>query len=401
VVERDDANDVAILRLLDPPADVLPTPVRLDTDVLGHRFRVPGFTAAEPDGVWAEGHLAGHQGAGRIQMAVDPHHERIVAGFSGGPVWDQELRGVVGMVVTRSGNTQTTAHLVPISFFREWVDSDRNPYLGLKPFQEADAALFHGRDDEVGELLGLLARQDMVAIAGPSGSGKSSLVRAGLLPQLKRTGVTVVELGSGEDIPASGVLFLDQFEEEVVADPEGARGRLEQVIQRVAEQPRTPGEPAALRVVLTLRSRSLDDLITPDTAAQLNQAVWLLKPMRPEKLREAIVRPAESAGLAFEVGLLDTILHDCPPSHGTLSLLSEVLQQLWQQRQGVWLTHAAYQELGRVPGALSKRADDVFTSLRPAEAEAANQRHLSRTSSEPRSQRKPGASTTAGTRRLA
>jgi hypothetical protein len=93
----------------------------------------------------------------------------------------------------------------------------------------------------------------------------------------------------------------------------------------VAEQPRTPGEPAALRVVLTLRSRSLDDLITPDNAAQLNQAVWLLKPMRPEKLREAIVRPAESAGLAFEVGLLDTILHDCPPSHGTLSLLSEVL----------------------------------------------------------------------------
>ncbi|MCI2419042.1 trypsin-like peptidase domain-containing protein [Saccharopolyspora sp. K220] len=369
VVELDETNDVAILRLLDPPEGVRPAPVRLDTEVLGHRFRVPGFTAAEPEGVWAEGKLTGHQGSGRVQMAVDPHHERIASGFSGAPVWDEQLRGVVGMVVTRSGNTDTTAHLVPMGFFRERVDSEHNPYLGLKPFQEADADRFHGRDDEIAELLGLLEQQDMVAVAGPSGSGKSSLVRAGLLPRLRRTGAVVVELGADdpvEDLAAGGtVLLLDQFEEEVVADPDAARDKLERIIQQIAAHPRRPGEAAPLRVVLTLRSRSLDDLITPDTAKQLNQAVWLLKPMRPEKRREAILRPAESGGLAFEVGLPESILHDSPPGHGTLALLSEVLQQLWQHRQGVWLTHAAYQQLGRVPGALSKRADDVLASLRP------------------------------------
>ncbi|MCI2419041.1 trypsin-like peptidase domain-containing protein [Saccharopolyspora sp. K220] len=361
VVEADEDSDVAILRLLDPPSAVRPAPVRLDNDVLDHRFRVLGFTAVEPDGVWVRGRIAGHQGAGRVQMAVDPHHQRIVPGFSGAPVWDERLRGVVGMVVTRSDDS--TAHLVPMAFLREWVGSDRNPYLGLKPFQEADADRFHGRDAEIAELLDLLRRQDMVAIAGPSGSGKSSLVRAGLLPRLKREGVTVVE--SLEEAADGTVLFLDQFEEQVVADPEQGRAVLAEVIERVTEQPRRPGEPAPLRVVLTLRSRSLDDLITPDTAEQLNQSVWLVKPMRTEQLREAIERPAESAGLALEVGLLDAILHDCPPGHGTLSLLSEVLEQLWQRRQGVWLTHEAYQELGRVPGALSRRADEILDSLRP------------------------------------
>ncbi|MEV5538810.1 trypsin-like peptidase domain-containing protein [Saccharopolyspora shandongensis] len=365
VVEQDEASDVAILRLQSPPRSAHPAPVRLDTKVLGHRFRVPGFTVAEPEGVWAGGKLTGHQGAGRIQMAVDPHHERIVAGFSGAPVWDEQLGGVVGMVVTRSGNTDTTAHLVPIAFFQEQVDSDRSPYLGLDSFQEADADRFHGRDAEVEKLLDLLDHQDLVAVAGASGSGKSSLVRAGLIPRLRQSGLTVVE--SVEE--TGDVLFLDQFEEEVTADLQTARAKLEQVIRRAAEQPRRPGKPAPFRVVLTLRSHSLDELVTPDTADELSRAVRLLKPMQPDELRAAIEIPAERAGLAFEAGLPEAILHDCPP--GQLSLLSEVLDQLWQKRQGIWLTHEAYEELGRATGALSKRADAVLASLRPKSQERA------------------------------
>ncbi|MER7013959.1 trypsin-like peptidase domain-containing protein [Saccharopolyspora sp. NPDC000359] len=353
VESLDAAQDVAVLRLLDPPSGIRPAPVRLDRALVDHRFRVLGCTTANPRGVWVNGVLAGAQGENRVQMSVDPDHEQIVQGFSGAPVWDRELGGVVGMVVTRSGSNEATAHLLPISALREWVDSDHNPYRGLDPFRESDADSFHGRDEEVADLLEVLGRQRMVALSGPSGSGKSSLVRAGLIPRLRQAGTEVVELGDGDPMPTSGVLFLDQFEEEVVADREAARAKLERIIQQLAEHP--------LRVVLTLRSRSLDELITPNTAQQLGQAVWLLKPMRPDQLREAIEVPAARAGLAFEAGLPEAIRHDCPP--GQLALLSTVLDQLWQHKQGVWLTHGAYQRLGRVTGALGKRADDVLARL--------------------------------------
>lgn len=349
----DTDQDIAVLRLLDPPAGTRPAPVRLERSLLDHRFRVLGCTPAHPEGVWVSGVLAGTQGGNRVQMSVDAHHEQIVQGFSGAPVWDRELGGVVGMVVTRSGSNEATAHLLPIAVLREWVDSDHNPYRGLETFRESDADRFHGRDAEVAELLEVLERQRMVAISGPSGSGKSSLVRAGLIPRLRQAGTEVVEPGEDESLPTRGVLFLDQFEEEVVADRTAARAKLERIVQHIAEHP--------LRVVLTLRSRSLDELVTPDTAQQLGQAVWLLKPMRPEQLRQAIEVPAERAGLAFEAGLPEAIVHDCPP--GQLALLSTVLDQLWQNRHGVWLTHEAYQELGRVTGALAHRADDVLDGL--------------------------------------
>lgn len=376
VLSQDDDLDVAILRLADAPPGALPVPARITGDVRDHRFRTFGFPHDMPDGIWVTGRLVGAQGAGRIQMAVDPDHWRIEPGFSGAPVWDAALRGVVGMVATTSARSGTTAHLVPTTALGDaWTTPDRNPYRGLRPFREKDAALFHGRDDEVEELLELLAEQDMIAIAGPSGSGKSSLVRAGLLPRLQQMGATIAELNAGDPIdsvPVAGggtVLFLDQFEEAVAADPEAARVRLGQIIERVAALPVQTGRPAPLRVVLTLRSRSLDDLTTAETRKKLNQAVWLLEPMQRESLREAITRPAaEIGGIAFEVGLVDAILHDSPPEHGTLPLLSELLKQLWDHRHGGWLTHAAYQELGRLPGALSKHADSALATFRPAAA---------------------------------
>ncbi|GAB2675935.1 hypothetical protein GCM10027271_41340 [Saccharopolyspora gloriosae] len=380
VVERDDVEDVAILELLAPPERARPTPVRLDCDVRDHRFRVLGFTDAEPDGVWVSGSLAGTQGRGRVQMRVDPDHERIVRGFSGSPVWDEELGGVVGMVVTRSGTTATTAHLVPVSSFGRWPADAPNPYLGLAPFGPEDAARFHGRDEAVEELLGRLTSRDLVAVVGPSGSGKSSLVRAGLLPRLARQGVAVAELRPGDplgSVPVSdgeAVLFLDQFEESVIADPDAARERLAQVIARIDAAP-----GGRLRVVLTLRSRSLDALIGPGTREKLNDAVWLLDPMDRDDLRAAIVRPAEDGGLAFEAGLVDAVLHDCPPGHGALPLLSEALKQLWDRRCGSWLTHAAYQELGGLPGALRKHADAALAAFGPAEAARAERLLISLT----------------------
>ncbi|MEV5538809.1 trypsin-like peptidase domain-containing protein [Saccharopolyspora shandongensis] len=368
VLERDDGLDIAILRLPDPPPGALPVPARITGGVRDHRFRTFGFPADLPDGVWVTGRLVGAQGAGRIQMAQDPGHLHIEPGFSGAPVWDEDLSGVVGMVVT-AGRGETTAHLVPTTALGDaWTIPARNPYRGLRPFREDDAELFHGREPDIDRLLQLVERQEIVAIAGPSGSGKSSLVRAGLLPRLRRSGATIVDLGPEDEIPTAPgtVLVLDQFEETVVENPAVAREKLAEISRLVAAGSRKSGEPAPLRAVLTLRSRSLDDLITKDTAEELNRAVWFLEPMSREQLAAAIERPAAAVGgLAFESGLVQRILDDAADEAGTLPLVSLVLEQLWQHRRGGWLTHQAYEELGRVPGALSKAADDVLRSRSP------------------------------------
>ncbi|MDA3647773.1 trypsin-like peptidase domain-containing protein [Saccharopolyspora indica] len=365
VLERDDELDVAILRLPDPPPGALPVPARISGEVRDHRFRTFGFPRDMPDGVWVTGRLLGAQGAGRIQMAVDPDHWHVEPGFSGAPVWDEELAGVVGMVVTVSARSGTTAHLVPTTALgAAWTTPARNPYRGLRSFREEDAELFHGRDADADRLFDLVRRRDIVAVAGPSGSGKSSLVRAGLVPKLKQHGSTVVYLEIGDEVPGSPapgtVLVLDQFEETVVVDPAAAREKLAAVI-RLAGTART---------VLTLRSRSLDELITRDTVAELNRAVWFLEPMSRDQLAAAVAGPAaEVGGLAFESGLVQRILDDA--EEGTLPLLSLVLDQLWQHRHGGWLTHEAYEKLGRLPGALSTAADGALATLSPHQRAAA------------------------------
>jgi Trypsin-like peptidase domain len=139
VQERDEV-DIAILRLADPPPGALPVPARITGDVRDHRFRTFGFPHDLPDGIWV-GRLVGAQGAGRIQMAQDPDHWHIEPGFSGAPVWDAELAGVVGMVVTVTARNDTTAHLVPTTGLGEtWTTPARNPYRGLQTFEEEHAA---------------------------------------------------------------------------------------------------------------------------------------------------------------------------------------------------------------------------------------------------------------------
>ncbi|MEJ2858929.1 MULTISPECIES: nSTAND1 domain-containing NTPase [unclassified Saccharothrix] len=369
VLQVDPDADVAILRVTDPPPGALPVAARISGDVRGHRFRTFGFPRALPDGRWVTGRLVGAQAGGRIQMALDPGG-RIERGFSGGPVWDEESAGVVGMVVTYMGGDHTVAHLVPTTALGDtWTAPPRNPYPGLRPFGEDDAALFHGRDEDVERLVRLLGRQDVVAVAGPSGSGKSSLVRAGLVPRLREDGAHVHYLGPNDPVPAAPepgtVLVLDQFEETVVAAPAAARERLAAITGLVAGA-------REVRAVLTLRSRSLDDLIAKDTVDGLNRAVWFLDPMSREQLAAAIEGPAATVGgLAFESGLVQRILDDTAAEPGSLPLVSLVLDQLWQHRHGGWLTHAAYEELGRVPGALTTAAEDAVRSLEPARRSAA------------------------------
>ncbi len=169
-----------------------------------HDFRVFGFPEGHDDGVLATGRLLGRQATNWIQIEdVKAQGFAVAPGFSGTPVWDTQLKGVVGMVVAagRPGDTKT-AFVIPMDvlsaswpLLRVPQGTPRNPYKGLDPFTQRDAADFFGRETVVEKLLEMVnvlvteqrthPNTRLLTILGPSGAGKSSLVMAGLLPRLQ------------------------------------------------------------------------------------------------------------------------------------------------------------------------------------------------------------------------
>ncbi len=191
----DGSGDVAGLQLREPPpAGVRAVRLINGDELWDHRFRVLGFPAEHGDGVWATGRLRGRQATGWVQMdGVTSTGYPIEQGFSGAAVWDEELDAVVGMAVAAERRPDVrVAYLIPTGTLVEtWPDlADQMlppcPYLGLLAFQEQDATRFFGRAELAAKLVDQLERQALVAVVGPSGSGKSSLVFAGAVPELRR-----------------------------------------------------------------------------------------------------------------------------------------------------------------------------------------------------------------------
>ncbi len=289
------------------------------------------------------------------------------------------------------------------------------PYRGLRPFDEADAPFFYGREDEVARVVGLLATAPFLAVLGSSGGGKSSLLRAGLLPAL-RGGVlpgsarwTIEVLTPGAWPLAALAARLKRLDpappddrppalDALRADPRTLRDRA-----RRALAGRPPDERLVWVVdqgeeVFTLcrdereRARFLDTLLGaaadpdgrcvvvlalradfyarcaayPELARQVAARQILLGPPDRAALRRAVTRPAERAGLAFEDGLVDAILDDAAGQPGALPFLGQALLELWERRQGRVLTQAAYRAIGGVPGAIAARAEATYGALDPA-----------------------------------
>ena len=195
-----DAGDVAILRLKGPlPEGVRALPLGSSVGTANHAFQSFGFPAANPeDGIWADGHILNEtlmQGMRVLQLSSP----QITPGFSGAPVLDSVNRRVVGMVTAIAsqdahGRMAETAFITPSETLRmvcpELNLSDIQPYLGLAAFTEHDAEFFFGRKREVDRLLDSLRREPrFLAVMGPSGSGKSSVIQAGLMPELRRGGL--------------------------------------------------------------------------------------------------------------------------------------------------------------------------------------------------------------------
>ncbi|WP_430645572.1 BTAD domain-containing putative transcriptional regulator [Agromyces sp. GXS1127] len=244
--------------------------------------------------------------------------------------------------------------------------SDACPYRGLAPFGVEDEDDFFGRASDTTAALARLARSRFLAISGASGSGKSSLVRAGLIPALRRRGDRVALLVPERDLDVhvrdalwgarrADVIVVDQFEEVFhagEADVDAAAGAI--------------AEAAACgtTVVLVVRSDFLDDCAAhPDLAPLVAEGVHLVGPMAPDALREAIEQPARRAGLRLEPGLVELLLRDAAGEAGALPHLSHALVETWLRREGGTLTVAGYEASGGISGAIAQSADRLYQSM--------------------------------------
>ena len=303
------------------------------------------------------------------------------------------------------------------------VGDDGNPFAGLAAFQEADAGRFFGRDREIDRVVAELRSRPLVAVVGRSGAGKSSLVRAGVIPALKRSGEgwdthvvrpgreplaalagVLAHLGSAPGAGASGsglddhleragesylrsepgylgaqlraratskqrriALFVDQLEElYTLGASADDRAAFLACLAAVADDPTSP-----LRVLVAMRWDFLDRLIADHRAgAEVTRALVLLSPMDREGMREALLRPVAASEHRFEpAALVDRMVDAVADAPGALPLLQFTAARLWERRDRDRrrLTEASYEEIGGVAGALAAHADTVLTGLAAAQ----------------------------------
>ena len=276
------------------------------------------------------------------------------------------------------------------------------PYKGLASFQPEDASVFFGREDLVGDLLRRLQTNRVLVVAGPSGSGKSSLIRAGLLPAL-RTGAIAGSESWRYELLTPGIdpfdelhyrltrntdgkprysateladdprlarrllddagdeqnwlLYVDQFEEVFTQqdDPDVARAFVE-ALAAMADP-----TDSRLRLVIAVRADFYGRCAQiPWLAQRITENQVLVGPMGNDNMRLAIEEPARRHGLRFEPGLVDLMLEEGGQSAGSLPLISHALVETWSRRDGNVLTVDGFNTAGGVGGAIAQSADALF-----------------------------------------
>ncbi|WP_428261451.1 protein kinase domain-containing protein [Haliangium sp.] len=298
---------------------------------------------------------------------------------------------------------------------------EQNPFPGLAAYQVADADRFFGRDGDIAELLARLRTQPLVIVTGPAGTGKSSLVRAGVVAALERSGegwdplimrpgrrplralaelvsaradraTAAADRSGGEpgaaalashlrDTPGHAgavlrawamrrrrraLLFVDQFEELYTLGADaGVCAAFTACLEGIADDPASP-----LRVILSVRSDYLDRMAEDGAFMRaVGRGLYFLSPLDRDSLRRALVRPTEASGYVYEdPAVVDDMLAAAVGQPGNLPLLSFAASSLWERRdrERHLLTRAAYQAMGGVAEALARHADGVLASMNPS-----------------------------------
>jgi WD40 repeat protein/class 3 adenylate cyclase len=258
------------------------------------------------------------------------------------------------------------------------------PYKGLGAFEESDAAYFFGREQLVGELAARTVGFGFLGVIGPSGSGKSSVVLAGLIPSLRagllpgsdRWHHTVLRPGqhpvaaldsalAGNGAAERHVVVVDQFEE-VFSNADAAER--DAFIHRLVALANDPN----VIVVVTIRADFTGECAPyPELADLLAANLVLVGPMTADQLRRVIEAPARRVGLRVESSLVDALVGEVVDEPGGLPLLSTALVQLWQARDGGWLRLSAYQKIGGVRTAVARLAEASYQQLSGPERQVA------------------------------
>ncbi|CAM5260760.1 nSTAND1 domain-containing NTPase [Streptomyces avidinii] len=424
-------EDVAFIRLAATPAGARPLPLGSADGCRGHEVRSYGFPAqAPPEGHYGSGVASDvlPATAGRSALLQLTDANDLTTGFSGGPVLDEVTGLVAGMLTgitapDRLERGQNIAYVTPAQVLREvlpeLVEQAVCPYRDLEPFKEEHARWFQGREDAVRQVVTNLARQQrLTLLLGPSGSGKSSLMQAGVLralaagevpggdrwltvlarprqdlaAEIERAGLpgartdgigaAVSQRLAAEPGHQRILLVIDQFEELFThaADGHGTAdgGRInpsavaDQIVAAVDSH-------TGLSVILVMRDDFYPQLaaLAPGLLAAATPGLLNVPGTLSDRdLHDIITLPAGDVGLRFQPGLSDRIVSDVlavtPEEASTrqapatvLPLLELTLSQLWRQRKDGYLTHEAYRRIGAVSGSLTTWCDSALDELSP------------------------------------
>ncbi|MEV0319370.1 hypothetical protein ACIBKX_37975 [Streptomyces sp. NPDC050658] len=260
------------------------------------------------------------------------------------------------------------------------------PYQGLARFEAGHRARFFGRTRLTDDLAGLAEARRCVIVIGPSGSGKSSLLRAGFIPRLQNpedpvprpAAIRILTPGPSPAhahrrlfTPAGGEgdtwLVVDQFEEifTLCQDPAERSEFIGLLLSA-----RNPD--SRLRVVIGVRADFYARCLEHEgLAALLGEASLPVGPMTADELREVIVKPAAAEGLIVERTLTARLIDEISGEPGGLPLLSHTLLETWRRRRGRTLTLEGYESTGGIHGAIAQSAEDLYTQLTPRQGETA------------------------------
>ncbi len=418
-------EDVAFIRLGGMSAGMRMVLLGSAEGCRGHQVRSFGFPAqAPPQGHFGFG-VAGDllprpdgQG-GHLQLTAA---NDLTTGFSGGPVLDEVTGLVIGMLTEITApdvyeRGQGIAYVTPTQVLREiWpqlAEREVCPYRGLEPFTTEHARWFQGRQDAVRQVMANLARQRrLTLLLGPSGSGKSSLIQAGVLralaagdvpgsdrwlPILVRPGQDLLAELESAGLPGADeegieaavrrrlaaepdceriLVVIDQFEE-FFTQPGNGHQHLQSA---VADQLVTAANsPTPLSVILVMRDDFYPQLAAKEPGLLEAAMPGLLNvpgTLSQQDLHDIITLPASDVGLRFQPGLPEQIITDVlvttPEATTTrqapvtvLPLLEMTLSQLWLRRQDGYLTHAAYRRIGGVSGSVTTWCDSALSELSP------------------------------------